>query len=85
MPLLLVKVPPPTDDKRWRVVETAMRRQGFAPRALIEALHTVQQSFGYLDDAAMRYVAASLHVPPSRVYEVATFYHHFSLKPQGRH
>lgn len=62
-----------------------MRRQGFAPRALIEALHTVQQSFGYLDEPAMRYVAASLHVPPSRVYGVATFYHHFSLKPQGRH
>ncbi len=85
MPPSPVKVPPPTDDKRWRIVETAMRRQGFAPRALIEALHTVQQSFGYLDEPAMRYVAASLQVPPSRVYGVATFYHYFSLKPQGRH
>jgi len=85
VPVPLVKVPPPSDDKRWRVVETTMRRQGFQPRALIEALHTVQQSFGFLDDTAMRYVAASLHVPPSRVYGVATFYHHFSLKPPGRH
>jgi bidirectional [NiFe] hydrogenase diaphorase subunit len=85
VPPPLVKVPPPTDDKRWRIVETAMRRQGFEPRALIEALHSVQQTFGYLDEHAMRYVAASLRVPPSRVYGVATFYHYFSLKPQGRH
>jgi bidirectional [NiFe] hydrogenase diaphorase subunit len=43
VPAQLVKVPPPSDDKRWRIVETTMRRQGFAPHALIEALHTVQQ------------------------------------------
>jgi bidirectional [NiFe] hydrogenase diaphorase subunit len=85
MPPTLVKVAPPTDDKRWRVVEAAMRRQGFEPRALIETLHAAQQSFGYLDEPAMRYVAASLHVPPSRVYGVATFYHYFTLKPHGRH
>ena len=39
----------PSDDKRWRVVDVAMRRHGYAPSALIEALHAVQQSFGYLD------------------------------------
>jgi bidirectional [NiFe] hydrogenase diaphorase subunit len=62
-----------------------MRRQGYAPHALIETLHTVQDSFGFLDETALRYVAASLRVPPSRVYGVATFYHYFSFKPQGEH
>ena len=33
----------------------------------------------------MRFVATSLRVPLSRVYGVATFYHYFTLKPQGRH
>src|ERR671926_1520735 len=76
---------PPSDDKRWRVVDDTMRRHGYTPSALIEALHAVQQSFGYLDGPALRYVAKSLGVPLSRVFGVATFYHFFSLKPQGEH
>lgn len=83
--LLTRTIAPPSDDKRWRVVDATMRRHGFAPSALIEALHAVQQSFGYLDEPALRYVAASLGVPLSRVFGVATFYHYFSMKPQGEH
>ena len=75
----------PTTDKRWRIVDAAMRRQGFDSHALIESLHAVQQAFGYLDDDAMRYVAKSLRLPLSKVYGVATFYHYFTLKPQGKH
>ena len=62
-----------------------MRRHGFARNALIETLHTAQSSFGYLDDVAIRFVARSLHVPLSQAYGVVTFYHHFSLKPAGKH
>jgi bidirectional [NiFe] hydrogenase diaphorase subunit len=76
---------PPTDDKRWRVVQTTMRRHGNDPSALIETLHSVQESFGYLDDASLKFVAASLRLPTSKVYGVATFYNYFSLKPQGEH
>jgi bidirectional [NiFe] hydrogenase diaphorase subunit len=84
-PLQTSTVAPPSDDKRWRVVDATMRRHGYAPAALIEALHAIQQSFGYLDEPSLRYVALSLRVPPSRVYGVATFYHFFSMKPQGEH
>lgn len=83
--LLTRTIAQPSDDKRWRVADATMRRHGFAPSALIEALHAVQQSFGYLDEPALRYVAASLGVPLSRVFGVATFYHYFSMKPQGEH
>ena len=75
----------PSDDKRWRVVDATMRRHGYRPSAAIEALHAVQQAFGYLDEPALRYVARSLGVPLSRLYGVATFYHLFSMKPQGEH
>jgi bidirectional [NiFe] hydrogenase diaphorase subunit len=75
----------PSDDKRWRLVDAAMRRQGYSGHALIEALHAVQSAFGYLDETGMRYVARSLRVPMSKVFGVATFYHYFTLKPQGRH
>lgn len=80
-----VKPAPPNQDKRWKLVEATMRRTGKHPRGLIEALHTVQEAFGYLDGEAMRYVAMSLRVPLSRAYGVATFYHFFTLKPAGQH
>ena len=85
MPASSSRPAPPSDDRRWRIVEGTMRRQGYAPDALIETLHTVQDSFGYLDPTSLRFVAASLRLPPSRVYGVATFYHYFSLKPAGEH
>jgi bidirectional [NiFe] hydrogenase diaphorase subunit len=76
---------PPSQDKRWRLVDTTMRKLGNQSRGLIETLHTVQETFGYLDGAALRYVAVSLRVPLSRAYGVATFYHFFTLKPAGAH
>ncbi len=76
--------PLPSDDKRWKIVNGTMRKNGFARHALIETLHTVQSSFGYLDDEAIRFVAQSLRVPLSQAYGVVTFYHYFSLKPPGK-
>lgn len=62
-----------------------MRRHGHAPNALIETLHSVQETFGYLERRSLEYVSSALRVPLSRVYGVATFYHFFTLKPQGEH
>jgi bidirectional [NiFe] hydrogenase diaphorase subunit len=79
------RVAPPSTDKRWRVVEATMRRHGYQPHTLIETLHTTQESFGFLDEDALRYIAAVLRVPLSQVYGVATFYQTFTLKPRGTH
>jgi bidirectional [NiFe] hydrogenase diaphorase subunit len=76
---------PPSEDKRWRIVNATMRRHGHQAHALIETLHTLQEAFGYLEKPALQYVADALGVPLSRVYGVATFYHFFNLKPQGEH
>jgi bidirectional [NiFe] hydrogenase diaphorase subunit len=62
-----------------------MRRNGYTPDALIETLHTVQNAFGYLDGTSLRFVARELDIPLSKVYGVATFYHAFTLKPEGHH
>lgn len=78
-------VEPPSDDKRWRIVEATMRRNGYRPDALIETLHSIQSIFGYLEDESLIYVSKALPVSPSKVYGVATFYHYFQLKPQGKH
>lgn len=72
-------------DPRYKALERAMRKHGFAKSSLIESLHAAQESFGYLDDDAMRFIAKHLKLPLAKVYGVATFYHYFTLKPQGKH
>jgi len=84
-PSASIKPTLPSDDKRWRIVNGTMRRHGYSRDALIETLHTVQQSFGFLDKDSLAFVAASLRVPLSQAYGVATFYHFFTLKPPGEH
>ncbi len=74
-----------TADPKWKKVEAILRRHAHQPTALIEAMHLVQQSWGYLDKAALRRLADALNVPLSKVYGVATFYHLFSLTPAARH
>ena len=79
------QIAPPSDDKRWKIVQATMRRHGHAPNSLIETLHTVQETFGFLEKRSLEYVSLALRVPLSRVYGVATFYHFFTLKPPGEH
>ena len=79
------KLVPPSQDERWKLVDATMRRTGQNSRGLIETLHAVQEAFGYLDEPALHYVAASLRVPLSRTYGVATFYHYFTLRAEGKH
>jgi bidirectional [NiFe] hydrogenase diaphorase subunit len=81
----IAKPAAPSPDQRWKILDATMRRVGQQSRGLIETLHTVQEAFGYLDETALRYVAVSLRVPLSRAYDVATFYHLFTLKPAGDH
>ncbi len=54
--------------------------------ALIPVLHLAQQEFGgWLDVPVMDYVAGLLDITPIEVYEVATFYSMFNLKPVGKY
>lgn len=75
----------PSGDKRFKILDTTMKRYQFQQDCLIEVLHKAQDLFGYLEIDLLVYVARSLQLPPSRVYGVATFYHLFTLKPQGEH
>ena len=75
----------PSGDKRFKILETQIKRFQFKQDALIEVLHRAQELFGYLDDDLLYFVAHHLKLPPSRVFGVATFYHFFNLKPKGEH
>ncbi len=76
---------PKGGDKRIKMLDAAMRRQQFQPDALLEVLHAAQELYGFLSPEILMHIGRSLKVPPSRVYGVATFYNHFSLKPKGEH
>jgi NADH-quinone oxidoreductase subunit E len=52
---------------------------------LVPILQDVQKEFNYLPKDVLVAVCAQLHVPLSRIYEVATFYRAFSLTPRGKH
>jgi len=52
--------------------------------ALIAILQDVQDEFRYLPKDALVSIHQQMDIPLSRVYEVATFYDAFSLKPRGR-
>jgi bidirectional [NiFe] hydrogenase diaphorase subunit len=75
----------PSGDKRFKILDSHMKRLQFKADALIEVLHKAQELFGYLENDLLLYISHSLKLPPSRVYGVATFYHFFSLKPNGAH
>lgn len=72
-------------DKRFKILEAHMKKFQFRHDALIEILHKAQELFGYLEDDLLLFISYKLKLPPSRVYGVATFYHFFTLKPQGEH
>jgi NADH-quinone oxidoreductase E subunit len=53
--------------------------------AVIGLLDLAQRQFGWLPRAAMDEVARLLDMAPIRVYEIATFYTMFQLRPKGRY
>lgn len=60
--------------------------QGKQKSALLPLLHLAQEeNNGWLSVEAMDYVAEFLQLKPIEVYEVATFYSMYNLKPVGRY
>jgi NADH-quinone oxidoreductase subunit E len=76
-----------SDDKLQKVQEIIARYpEGKSKSALIPLLHLAQeQNGGWLSAEAMDYVAELLQLKPIEVYEVATFYSMYNLKPVGKY
>ncbi|PRY49162.1 NADH-quinone oxidoreductase subunit E [Arcticibacter pallidicorallinus] len=53
--------------------------------ALLPVLHLVQAEYGWVSTPLMDKVADFLNLKPIEVYEVASFYTMFFLKPQGKY
>lgn len=72
-------------DPLLKLLAAKMKKENYAPGALIEILHTAQNSYGYLPMHILQYISQQLHLPPSRIFSTVTFYHFFSLKSKGKH
>src|SRR5580765_5441384 len=75
-------------ELKLKEVETIIARYpaGKQKSALLPVLHLAQQEFGgWLDVPVMDYVASLLQLDPIEVYEVASFYSMYNLKPVGRY
>ncbi len=75
----------PSGDERYKAIDLTMKRFKYEKDALLEVLNTAQETFGYLSEDLLIYVAAQLNLPLIRVYGVATFYHMFTFTPLGEH
>ena len=76
-----------SSDKLNKVQEIVARYpEGKQKSALLPVLHLAQEEFGgWLSVEAMDYVASLLKLEPIEVYEVATFYSMYNLKPVGKY
>ena len=75
-------------DSKLKEVEQIIQRypEGKQKSAVIPVLHLAQEEFGgWLSAETMDYVASVLNLQPIEVYEVATFYSMYNLKPVGRY
>jgi NADH-quinone oxidoreductase E subunit len=71
------------DKAKWHIAKFPPGRQQSAVLALLDLAQ--RQYDNWLPRAAMDYVADMLEIPRIRVYEVATFYTMFHLRPVGKH
>ncbi|MEI6488078.1 MAG: NADH-quinone oxidoreductase subunit NuoE [Bacteroidota bacterium] len=75
------------NEETLALVDKLMKRypEGKHKSALIPVLHIAQAEFGgWLSSDTMDYVASLLKIKPIEVYEVASFYSMFNLKPVGK-
>lgn len=59
--------------------------EGRQKSALMPLLHLAQEQWGWLSVETMDYIAGLLKLEPIEVYEVATFYTMYNLKPVGKY
>jgi NADH-quinone oxidoreductase subunit E len=76
-----------SEEKLSKVKEIiASYPEGKQKSAVIPLLHMAQEEFGgWLSVESMDYVASLLQLEPIEVYEVATFYSMYNLKPVGKY
>ncbi len=64
-------------------LDNILKRFNRTPSNLIPVLQAVQEKYGYIPPEFVKPVACALHVFPSQVQGVMTFYGQFATEPRG--
>ena len=68
-------------DRATGIIAEHAHREG----ATLPILHVLQETFGYVDGAAVPLIAEALNLSRAEVHGCITFYHDFRSAPAGRH
>ncbi|BAQ48862.1 MULTISPECIES: formate dehydrogenase subunit gamma [Methylobacterium] len=68
-------------DRATGIIAEHAHREG----ATLPILHALQETFGYVDGAAVSLIAEALNLSRAEVHGCITFYHDFRSAPAGRH
>ena len=71
--------------RKFEKVCKCLQQYNYNPSKLIPILQAVQEEYRYLPEEVLTFIGISMGLPPAKVYGVATFYSHFSLKPKGKY
>ena len=74
-----------TQDKTYPQVDFIIKKEGATEDALIQVLHGVQESMGYLPADVLEYIGKKLNVPMSKVHGVVSFYNFFKTKKDAEY
>jgi NADH:ubiquinone oxidoreductase subunit E len=69
----------------WQKLEEIIGHRKDKDWALIPLLQDIQDEFGYIPPASIEGIAEALHLFPSQVQGVISFYAGFSLEPKGKY
>ncbi len=76
---------PSLEGETRKSVESIMEKHKVRESSLVAILQEIQETFRYLPEEVLTYTAYKIGIPVSRIYNIATFYKAFSLKPRGKH
>jgi NADH-quinone oxidoreductase E subunit len=71
-------------ERYQKEIDEILSRYPVRRSALIPLLYLAQRDQGFVTEAAMKEIAALLHLTPPQVYETVTFYTMLNLKKVGR-
>jgi len=74
-----------TPAMRAELTKTVLPRYETTLAALLPCLHAVQHAYGWVPPQAMMEIGEFLKIEPAQVYDTASFYEEYWLKPKGRH
>ncbi len=83
--MMQVASPPAFRDFTLEAASEVVEPLRGQPGALIVALHKLQETFGYVDEAAMPMLAKLFNLSRAEVHGVTSFYHDFRRHKPGRY